>query len=132
MRQALSGTGGYRGLIITDDLDMGGVLAAASIEDAAVATLRAGADMFLVCQKEDSVQRAFEAVLKRAESDKTFARSIEAKSKRVLDAKKKSKALRSRMAPRPSQKTLESLTRMIWKFSEEVRADSSASDEVSG
>src|ERR1019366_6050606 len=34
---------GYRGLIITDDLDIGGVLAAASIEDAAVETLRAGA-----------------------------------------------------------------------------------------
>src|ERR1019366_2658832 len=34
---------GYRGLIITDDLEMGGVLAAASIEDAAVETLRAGA-----------------------------------------------------------------------------------------
>src|SRR5208283_5896632 len=42
---------GYRGLIITDDLDMGGVLSAASIEDAAADTLRAGADMFLVCQK---------------------------------------------------------------------------------
>ena len=55
---------GYRGLIITDDLDMGGVLAAASIEDAAVETLRAGADMFLVCQKEESVWRAFEAVYK--------------------------------------------------------------------
>ena len=67
---------GYQGLIITDDLDMGGVLAAASIEDAAVETLRAGADMFLVCQKEESVRRAFEAVLKRAESDKKFAKLI--------------------------------------------------------
>ena len=51
---------------------MGGVLAAASIEDAAVETLRAGADMFLVCQKEESVRRAFEAVLKQAEADKNI------------------------------------------------------------
>ncbi len=80
---------GYRGLIITDDLDMGGVLAAASIEDAAVETLRAGADMFLVCQKEESVWRAFEAVYKQAESDKKFAKLIAEKSRQVLTAKKK-------------------------------------------
>ena len=79
---------GYRGLIITDDLDMGGVLAAAPIEDAAVQTLRAGADMFLVCQKEESVRRAFEAVLKRAESDKKFARLVAEKSQRVWPPRK--------------------------------------------
>ena len=72
---------GYRGLIITDDLDMGGVLAAAPIEEAAVATLRAGADLFLICQKEESVRRAFEAVLQRAERDKKFAQLIAEKSR---------------------------------------------------
>jgi beta-N-acetylhexosaminidase len=113
---------GYRGLIITDDLDMGGVLAAAPIDDAAVETLRCGADMFLICQKEESVRRAFEAVLKRAESDKKFAGLIAEKSQRVLSAKKKSKALRTHMAPPPTQKTVERLTRKIWEFSEELRA----------
>ena len=60
---------GYRGLVISDDLDMGGVLNGASIEEAAVETLRAGSDLFLVCQKEEHVWRAYEAVFKRAESD---------------------------------------------------------------
>ena len=91
MRDILRKKIGYRGLIITDDLDMGGVLAASSIEDAAVETLRAGADMFLVCQKEESVRRAFEAVVKQAESDKKFAKLVAEKSGRVLAAKKKSK-----------------------------------------
>ena len=113
---------GYRGLIITDDLDMGGVLAAASIEDAAVETLRAGADMFLVCQKEESVWRAFEAVYKQAESDKKFAKLIAEKSRRVLTAKKKCRALKARMAAAPTQKTVDKLRRNIWEFSEEVRA----------
>ena len=54
---------GYRGLVVSDDLDMGGVLNGASIEDAAVGTLEAGSDMFLVCQKEEHVWRAWEAVL---------------------------------------------------------------------
>jgi len=115
---------GYRGLIIADDLDMGGVLAAAPIEEAAVATLRAGADMFLVCQKEESVRRAFEAVVKEAEKRKKFARLIAEKSQRVLDVKKKSKAMKARMAPPPALGTLQKLTRTIWEFSEEVRASS--------
>ncbi len=113
---------GYRRLIITDDLDMGGVLAAAPIEDAAVETLCAGADMFLVCQKEESVWRAFEAVYKRAENDKKFARLVSEKSQHILAAKKKPNALKVRMAPVPSQKTLDRLRRSIWEFSEEVRA----------
>jgi beta-N-acetylhexosaminidase len=111
----------YRGLIITDDLDMGGVLAAASIEDAAVETLRAGADMFLICQKEDSVWQAFEAVYKQAESDKKFAKLIAEKSRQVLAVKKKSRALKSRLAVAPTQKTVDKLRRNLWEFSEEVR-----------
>ncbi|MGA2902950.1 MAG: beta-N-acetylhexosaminidase [Candidatus Korobacteraceae bacterium] len=113
---------GYRGLIIADDLDMGGVLATAPIDDAAVETLRCGADMFLICQKEESVRRAFEAVLKRAEADKKFAQLIAEKSQRVLNAKKKSKGLKPHMVPPPTQKTVERLTRKIWEFSEELRA----------
>lgn len=115
---------GYRGLIITDDLDMGGVLASASIEDAAVETLRAGADIFLVCQKAESVWRAFEAVYKQAESDKKFAKLIAEKSQRVLTVRKKSRVLKLRTAAAPTQKTVDKLRRSIWEFSEEIRASS--------
>jgi beta-N-acetylhexosaminidase len=111
---------GYDGLIITDDLDMGGVLAAAPIEDAAVQTLRAGADMFLICQKEESVRRAFEAVIRRAEEDRKFARLIAEKSERVLATKKKSKLQKTTSTP-STRKDIERLTRRIWKFSEELR-----------
>ena len=72
---------GYRGLVVSDDLDMGGVLNGASIEDAAVGTLEAGSDMFLVCQKEEHVWRAWEAVVRRAERDRKFASLIAAKAK---------------------------------------------------
>jgi beta-N-acetylhexosaminidase len=122
---------GYRGLIVTDDLDMGGVLAAASIEDAAVETLCAGADMFLVCQKEESVWRAFETVYKQAESDKKFARLVSEKSKRIQTTKKKSRALKGRPSPPPSQKIVDHLRRAIWELSEELRANTLAHVEVS-
>src|SRR5260370_20142021 len=45
MRDILRRKIGYRGLILSDDLAMGGVLAAGPIAEAAVATLAAGADL---------------------------------------------------------------------------------------
>ncbi len=50
MKDILRRKVGYRGLVMADDLEMGGVLAVGSIEAAAVECLRAGADMFLVCR----------------------------------------------------------------------------------
>ena len=120
---------GYRGLIVTDDLDMGGVLAAASIEDAAVETLLAGADMFLICQKEESARRAFEAVLRRAESDRKFARLLTQKSERVLAAKKGGKLAKMKSTP-PGPKDIARLTRRIWEFSEELRAHALRQESV--
>ena len=120
----------YQGLIITDDLDMGGVLAAASIEDAAVETLRAGADIFLVCQKEESVRRAVEAVLKEAERDPKFARLVARKAKGVRKMKEKSKALRKSTSPAPSQKSIERLSRKLWEFAEELRAHAVSSEDA--
>jgi beta-N-acetylhexosaminidase len=112
---------GYDGLVITDDLDMGGLLAAAPVEAAAIRTLRAGADMFLICQKEESVRRGFEAAVERAESDRKFARLVEEKSERVLATKKRAK-LAKVTSTFPMRKDIERLTRRIWEFSEELRA----------
>src|SRR5882724_570019 len=51
---------GYQGIILSDDMEMGGVLAAAPIGEASVRTLQAGADMLLVCHKEENVRAAYE------------------------------------------------------------------------
>ena len=115
---------GYRGLVVSDDLDMGGVLNGASIEEAAVGTLEAGSDMFLVCQKEEHVWRAFEAVLKKAESDEDFAVLVGAKAKRVTAFQAKSAEVQARMAAAPSAKTVDTLRRRAWEFTEELRMHS--------
>jgi hypothetical protein len=49
-----------------------------------------------------------------------------------MDAKKKFKVLKAKMAPPPRQKTVERLTRKIWQFSEELRLRFAAADEVGG
>jgi len=120
---------GYRGLVISDDLDMGGVLKSVSIEDAAVETLRAGSDLFLVCQKEEHVWRAYEAVFRHAESDHSFAKLVAMKAKRVRDFKTKSAELRARMSPPPSQGKVDILRRRVWEFTEELRAHSIVAPE---
>lgn len=117
---------GYRGLVISDDLEMGGVLATASIEDAAVETVRAGADIFLVCHNEEKVWRTYEAVLSAAERDRKFAALIADRSQRILDFKKKSPAIKRAPAPPPTAATVDRLRRAIWKFGEQVRLASAA------
>ena len=116
---------GFRGVVMADDLEMGGVLAAASIEDAAVETLKAGSDLFPICHNEEKVWSCYEAVLSAAERDKKFAGLIAEKAARVAALKKRTK-LASRRTPAPSQKVIEKLRRAVWELSEEVRLDKAA------
>lgn len=121
---------GYRGLIISDDLEMGGVLAAGSIEEVAVATLRAGADMFLVCRNQELVWRAYEAVLKEAERDRNFAVQVAQAAKRVLDFKKRSAALRG-FAAEPKAKVVKKLKQLVEDFSQIIARENEPSQNES-
>jgi beta-N-acetylhexosaminidase len=112
---------GYKGIILSDDLEMGGVLAAASVEEAAVASIRAGADSFLVCRQEELVTRAYEAVLHEAERNKKFRKLVETAAKRIVAYKKRSPEMKRKMAPPPDDKCIDKLRRKNWLFSEEVR-----------
>ena len=116
---------GYKGLVISDDLEMGGVQKAVSVEEAARRTIDAGADIFLVCHNEEFVWRSYEAVLTTAEKDKKFAKRVAEASKRVIAFKKKAKELKWKPKP-PSQKTIDRLRRAIWEFCEELRLDADA------
>jgi beta-N-acetylhexosaminidase len=116
---------GYRGLIISDDLEMGGVLSAAPIEDAAVQTILAGSDLALVCHKEENVWRAYETLYSRAESDRKFAALVAARAARVLAFKRKAREIKQ-PAAKPSNKTVDKLRRRAWEFTEEVRMTTTA------
>jgi beta-N-acetylhexosaminidase len=113
---------GYRGLVVSDDLEMGGVLKAAPIEQAAVGFIRAGGDLCLICHIEEHITRSYEALVNEVEGDATFARRIKESAARVLAFKKKSKELK-RPAPAPTAAGLEKLSRQLWEFSEQVRLE---------
>lgn len=117
---------GYRGLICSDDLEMGGVLAAAPIEQAAIGHIRAGGDLALICHREDFIRRAHEAMLREVERDRAFARRVQEATTRVLAFKRKH--LVSSRALAPSAARVEKLARHLWEFSEEVRLDTLGHD----
>jgi beta-N-acetylhexosaminidase len=119
---------GYRGLVISDDLEMGGVLAAGSVEDAAVGHIRAGGDLCLICHKEERIMRSYEALIAEAERDSKFARRVRESAERIARFKKKSPPLKRRGGA-PSSAGLERLTRRVWEFSEQVRLEALARQE---
>src|SRR5438132_432552 len=117
---------GYLGLIISDDLEMGGVLQAASIEHAAVEHIRAGGDLCLICHEEDHITGSYETLIHEAERDRKFAQRLTESAKRVQTQKRKLLASVRWRAPGadarpPSTPKLERLSRQLWEFSEQVR-----------
>jgi beta-N-acetylhexosaminidase len=113
---------GYRRLVVSDDLEMGGVLKAAPIDQAAVEYIRAGGDLALICHVEDHVRRAYEAVVRTAERNSRFAKRCQESIARVLAIKKKSHELKRRSSA-PDDKRIQTLSRRLWEFSEQVRME---------
>jgi beta-N-acetylhexosaminidase len=112
---------GYKGLVISDDLEMGGIQAAVPIEEAAIESIRAGADIFLVCHNEQLVWKCYEKVLTVAEKDKRFAALVDHAATRVLKFKKNAKPLHKKPPKAPTQESVDRLRRKIWEFCEELR-----------
>jgi beta-N-acetylhexosaminidase len=113
---------GYRNLIVSDDLEMGAVLSAASVEKAAIEFVRAGGDLCLICHREDHVIQGYEELVRKTERDPRLAKRAAESVRRVLTFKRKSaKALRKSKAP--SAATIEKLSRRLWEFGEQVRLE---------
>jgi beta-N-acetylhexosaminidase len=113
---------GYRGLIVSDDLEMGGVLSAATIGEAAVGFVRSGGDLCLICHREDYILQAHESLIKAAERDSKFARRVAEAARRVGAFKRKA-ANTIRRATVPSTAKIERLTRRLWEFGEQLRLE---------
>jgi len=114
---------GYRGLVLSDDLEMGGVLKAAPIEQAAIQFLRAGGDIALVCHKEEHVERCYEAVVEKAATDRKFAARAEESIRRVLAFKRRCK-IRKLTKAAPTAMVTDKLSRQLWEFAEQIRLES--------
>lgn len=132
IREILRKRIGYRNLIVSDDLEMGGVLVSATIGRAAVQAIAAGSDLCLVCHHEDRVREVYEELARAAERDRKFRAQAQRTSERVMAFKKKwARMLRPARTAPPSKK-LEALERALWEFSEQVRLEALNRAETKG
>jgi beta-N-acetylhexosaminidase len=111
---------GYRGLIVSDDLEMGGVLKAAPVEKAAVEFIRAGGDLCLICHQLELAERAFESIARESEKNASFRRRVMESAKRGAAFKNKSVAVRRRTTA-PTSEKISRLSTQLWEFSEQIR-----------
>ncbi len=119
----------YRGLIVSDDLEMGGVRGEASVGQAAVEFIRAGGDSCLICHHEEFVTQACEEFVRTVERDEKFARRAAEAARRVRACKKKwARILHAggRATRAPSPAGVQRLTRRLWEFDEQVRLEKAA------
>jgi beta-N-acetylhexosaminidase len=119
---------GYRNLIISDDLEMGGVLSAAPVGQAAVEFVRAGGDLCLICHREEYIVEAYDGLVTTAERDSKFAKRAAEAARRVQAFKKKS-AKMMRRTKQPSAAAVERLSRRLWEFGEQIWLDTLAHAE---
>jgi beta-N-acetylhexosaminidase len=111
---------GYRGLIVSDDLEMGGVLKAAPVEKAALEFVSAGGDLCLICHDSAGIERTFAKMTKQSERDPRFRRRMTESVKRVQLFKRKHAKL-LRLGSAPSEEKIARLSRQLWEFGEQVR-----------
>ena len=79
---------GYKGLTLTDDLDMGAIARHYDIHTVIRQNLEADIDIILICHKGPNIQLAFEEILRKlTDSSELEARGIES-VERIVDAKK--------------------------------------------
>jgi len=101
----LRGKLGYRGVIVSDDLDMRAIAAHMGVDHAAVGAIRAGCDVLLLCCSEHNQQLAEEGLIKAAEKDADLRRRIGESAARVR-AMKVAHAANQVKHPAPSREVV--------------------------
>jgi beta-N-acetylhexosaminidase len=119
---------GYKGIILSDDLEMGGILKFLPVEEAAVEAIRAGSDLLEICHSAELILRTYESLISEAEASAAFRKIL-------LNAARDSVRKRARLygaasAVRVNAKSLESLRGKILAFNQTIAAHPNAQADV--
>jgi beta-N-acetylhexosaminidase len=107
----------YSGLIVSDDMEMGGILTQRSMEDAAVEAIAAGVDLLEICKDPSLVVQTYEALLSEGERSPAFRRRIATSERRIAQGQKK---LLSRLPRVPTVAAVEKMRAKIHRFSGQI------------
>jgi beta-N-acetylhexosaminidase len=111
---------GYKGIILSDDLEMGGILKFLPVEDAAVAAILAGSDLLEICHSPELILRTYEALVSEGERSAPFRKVLMATARD--SARKRARLYGRGVAPSLGAKKLEALRKSILDFNETVAA----------
>ena len=109
---------GYRGIVLSDDLEMGGVVKFMPIEQAAIETVGAGSELILICHHAEPILRVYEALISEGERSAAFRRVLMDRA-RISDGKRV-KAFPADIPAALSTAQFEALRAGILRFGETI------------
>ncbi len=78
---------GYRGLVITDDLEMGAVTRSYTLSECSIKAFRGGSDILLICSKLEEIPGCFEGVAAEIEGAAELAERVRESAARIAKLK---------------------------------------------
>jgi beta-N-acetylhexosaminidase len=109
---------GYKGVVLSDDLEMGGILKFLPVEEAAVAAVRAGSDLIEICHSAELILRSYEALISEGERSASFRKLLLAAAR--VSARKRARLYARGLPPALNLKRLASLRSEIEQFNETI------------
>jgi len=109
---------GYRGIVLSDDLEMGGILKFMPIEEAAIAAVRAGMDLMEICHSPELILRAFEALISEGERSAAFHKILNERARQ--SEKQRAKLLNGAVSRALTERQFDTLRSRILRFSETI------------
>lgn len=119
---------GYRGIILSDDLEMGGILKFLPVDEAAVAAVRAGSDLLEICHSAELILRSYEALIHTAEKSASFRALLLTRAREVERKRRQLYAGGAARASTPKQ--LSALREQALRFGDKVKAASAQIDAI--
>jgi beta-N-acetylhexosaminidase len=108
---------GYRGIVFSDDMEMGGILKFLPMEDAAIEAIRAGMDLLEICHSPELILRAYEALIGEAERSAAFRNLLLKRAQKT--ASKRAKLFAGPAPKALSARQFEALRDRILRFREQ-------------
>jgi beta-N-acetylhexosaminidase len=114
---------GYRGIILSDDLEMGGILKFLPVDEAAIAAIRAGSDLLEICHSAELILRTYESLIAEGERSAAFRTLLLARARKVARERTRLYAGGGSSAQGPKQ--FEALRAHVLRFRDKITASES-------
>jgi beta-N-acetylhexosaminidase len=108
----------FKGIIVSDDMEMGGILSQMPLEEAVVKAVLAGIQMIPICRDPELIERAYETILRESERSVAFSEAVAAAWRKIYRSKKR--WLQPVRRHTPSEDRLNRLCEEVKAFGREI------------